>query len=178
MLTKESAELGQVAQRSRGRRATVVVVAIIVTVGVAALAWIMTSAGPVPAEEAQIEITFSGDGTSFVGDREIIEGTATVTFSNETDGRAILVVLGYETGSAALAEELGVMAEGSSVVTSNAPTAGFSEIEFEGQNDLVPGSHSWTMDLEPGNTYLVDVGPEGFHTKGIWRAAIIEVVAK
>jgi len=135
-------------------------------------------AGAAPADEAQIEITFTGDGTTFVGDRRIIEGNVTVRFSNESDGRTIVAVLGYETGSEALADELEVLAEGRSVVTGDLPTEGYFEVEFEGQGDLVPGSHTWTMDLGPGNTYLIDVGPEGFHTEGLWRAAVIEVLAE
>jgi len=135
--------------------------------------------GPVAADEAQIEITFTGDGTSFVGDREIIEGTVTVTFSNETDSVATVYVMGYETGSAALAEELKVVEEGNSVVTGDAPTAGYFEVDFEALGDYVPpGTYTWTMDLGPDNTYLFDVGPEGFHTKGLWRMAVIEVVAE
>jgi hypothetical protein len=33
------------------------------------------------------------------------------------------------------------------------------------------------MDLVPG-TYLFDIGPEDFMTTGLWRMAVIEVVAK
>ncbi len=33
------------------------------------------------------------------------------------------------------------------------------------------------MDLGPG-TYVFDVGHEHFHTTGLWRAAVIEVIAK
>ncbi len=63
-------------------------------------------------------------------------------------------------------------------MTGAPPTAGFVEVEFEGSGDLVtPGGHTWTMDLQPG-TYLFDVGPEDFHTAGLWRAAVIEVVAE
>ena len=87
--------------------------------------------------------------------------------------------MGYETDSDALAEALEVLEEGGTIVTSAAPTAGYYEVEFDGLGELVqPGSYSWTMELVAGNTYLLDVGPEGFHTKGIWRAAAIEVVAE
>lgn len=134
---------------------------------------------PVPAEAAQIEITFTGDQADFVGDREIVDGTVTVTFLNESDDLAIFTVLGYETGSAALADELEVVAEGASVITGDAPTEGYVEVEFEGFGDRVPpGSHTWKMDLEPGYTYLFDVGPKDFHVSGLWRAAVIEVVAE
>lgn len=87
--------------------------------------------------------------------------------------------MGYETGSAALAEELEVIEEGGSVMTGAGPTAGFVEVDFEALGELVdPGTHTWSMDLEPGNTYLFDVGPEGFHIKGMWRSAVIDVVAE
>ncbi len=134
--------------------------------------------GPVAADQAQIEIAFTDDGTSFVGDHEIAEGAVTFTFSNETESASIVAVLRYETGSAALAEELDRGGEGNLVVTSEPPTAGFSEVDFEGSGDpVLPGSHAWTMDLGPG-TYLFDVGHEDFHATGLWRAAVIEVIAR
>jgi hypothetical protein len=132
----------------------------------------------VAADDAQIEITYTEDGTTYVGDREIIEGTATVTFSNETDGEAVVALLRYETGSAALAEELEFLEEGNRVVTGDKPpTAGFDDVDLEGSGGLVPGSHTWTVDLEPG-TYLFDLGPVDFHTTGLWRAAVFEVVGE
>ena len=135
--------------------------------------------GPVPADEARVEITFTGGGASFVGDREIAEGAVTVVFSNESDSAARFAILGYETGSDALAEELEVMNEGDVVVTSDAPTDGYFEVEFDGLGEAAPiGSHSWTMDLVAGNTYLLDVGAEDFHVSGMWRPAVIEVVAE
>ncbi len=101
MITQEFTETRQVNRRFRGPAALVAVVAIIVLVGVAVVAWVMSDGeGPVAADEALIEITYTDDGTSFVGDREVIEGTVTVTFSNETDSGAIVAVLGYGTGSA------------------------------------------------------------------------------
>ena len=33
------------------------------------------------------------------------------------------------------------------------------------------------MSLEPG-TYVIDIGPEDYRVSGLWRAAIIEVVAE
>jgi len=178
MTTQEFTETRQVDRRSHGPAALAAVVAIIVLVGVAVLAWIMSDdKGPVAADEARIEMTYTDDGTSFVGDREIIEGTVTVTFSNETDNVAIMAVFGYETGSAALAEELKFLEQGNRGVPSGLPVEGFFEIDFEGQGDLRPGSHTWMTYLGPG-TYLFDLGPEDFHTTGLWRAAVIEVVAE
>ena len=136
----------------------------------------VSSDGPVAADEAQIEITYTDDGTSFVGDHEIIEGTVTVTFVNETDSEALMAVFGYETGSAALAEELEFLDEGERGVPSGAlPVAGSFDIDFE-RPPLVPCTQTWTMDVVPG-TYLFDFGPEDFMTTGLWRAAVIEVVA-
>ncbi len=137
------------------------------------------TAGPVPADEAQLELTFTGDGASFAGDREIAEGVVIVLFSNESDGAAIFTILGYETGSDALTEELEVMGEGGTVVTSDAPTAGYFEAEFDDLGEAVaPGDYSWTVNLVAGNTYLFDVGAEDFHVSGMWRPAVIEVVAE
>ena len=170
-------ESRQVNRRSRGPVVVAAVVAVIVLVGGAVVGWIMRDdQGPVPTGEAQIEITYTDDGTSFVGDHEIIEGTVTVTFSNETDSAAVVAFFGYDTGSAALAEEMEFLAEGNRGVPIGAPAAGFFEVDLEGQDELAPGSHTWTVDLGPG-TYLFDVGPEDFHTAGLWRAAVIDVVA-
>ena len=57
------------------------------------------------------------------------------------------------------------------------PVEGYSEIELEGSGALAPGSHTWTVDLQLG-TYILDVGPPDFHTTGLWRAAVFEVVAE
>ena len=114
MITQEFTETRQVNPRSRqGRPALTAVVAIIVLVGVAVVAWVIRDdEGPVAADEAQIEITYTDDGTSFVGDHEIIEGTVTVAFSNETDSVAIVAMFGYEFDYAGLAEELKFLEEG------------------------------------------------------------------
>lgn len=132
--------------------------------------------GPVKAEEAQIEMTYTGDEVSFVGDHEIIEGTVTVNFSNESTTTPILAVFGYETGSEALAQELEFLAEGErGVPNGDLPVTGFFEVDFDLGDGPVPGSHTWTIDLAPG-TYIFDVGP-GDVTTGFWRIAVIEVVA-
>lgn len=125
--------------------------------------------GSVAPDEAQIEMTFTGDGTSYVGDREIIEGTVTVTFSNESNDPLIMDVFGYETGSEGLAEELTFLEEGRRGVPSGPlPATGFFALDFDYPDELEPGSHTWTMDLVPG-TYIFDA----------WTgAAVIEVVAK
>lgn len=164
----------QPAERSRLMGVLAVVAGIaVVGLGAWGIVW-WQDGGAVPADEAQIDIAFTGDGTSFVGDREIIEGTVTVTFSNETDSEGMLYVMAYETGSDALAEELEVVEEGDSVITSDAPTAGFSEVLADWP--VSPGTHTYTVDVEAGNTYLFDAGPEDFHQSGLWRMAVIEVV--
>lgn len=129
--------------------------------------------GPVPADEARVEISFTGDGTTFVGDREIVAGTVTVTYSNDSDAASILYVMGYETGSDALADELQVVEEGGIVITGEPPTAGYFEVLYD--QPVAPGTHTYTVDLEAGNTYLFDAGPEDFHQSGLWRLAVIEV---
>ncbi len=135
--------------------------------------------GPVEADEAHIEMTFSDDGTSYAGDREIIEGTVTITFTNETNAPATWSVWGYETGSGALTEELAFLEEGKKgVPITPLPVAGYYEIDYEWPDDIGEiGHQTWTVDLAPG-TWLFDVGPEDFRTTGLWRAAVIEVVAE
>ena len=136
-----------------------------------------TTTTSVTEGEAQVAITYTGSGTTYVGGDEFIEGTVTIRLSNETDSEAIVVLLRYETGSAALAEELEVVEEGSRLVTGELPTAGYDEVDLEGSGALLPGSHTWAVDLQPG-TYLFDVGPLDFHTTGLWRAAVFEVVSE
>ena len=130
--------------------------------------------GPVAADESRIEITYTGDGTSYTGDRDIIEGTVTITFKNESNEPLVQAVFGFETGSEGLAQELEFLEEGESgVPTGVDPVTGWFETEYPEQ--LSPGSTTWKMDVVPG-TYLFDVGPDDFMTTGLWRAAIIEVV--
>lgn len=133
--------------------------------------------GPVAADEAQIEMTYTDDGTSYEGDREIVEGTVTVTFVNESDAPVTWSIWGYETGSEPLAEEMAFLAEGENgVPPAPMPVAGFYVIDLGFPDDIgEPGSQTSTLDLVPG-TWIFDVGPEDFRTTGLWRAAVIEVV--
>jgi len=133
--------------------------------------------GPVAADEAQVEMTFTGDGTSYVGDRQIIEGTVTVMFSNESNDPLMLDVFGYETGSEGLAEELAFLEEGNRGVPSGLPATGFYGVDYDYPDELEPGSHTWTMDLAPG-TYVFDASAGAAFVDGLWRVAVIEVVAK
>lgn len=177
MTKLESAHMWDTARTNR-RRGIVAVVAVAVVAGVAVAGWIMTrDEGPVAAGDATIEITWTDEGTTYAGDHEIREGTVTVEFSNQTDHKATMAILAYETGSRWLATELDFLPEeGDWGVPVGAPAIGYRDIEFDGAGDLVPGSHTWTMDLQPG-TYLFDVGAEDYRFTGLWRAAIIEVVA-
>ena len=162
--------------RPRGSRTGVVVGLIFVVAAIVAIAWVMTSSDePVPADEAQIEMTFTADGTSYVGDHEIVEGIATITFSNETAGPVTLMAFGYETGSAALADELEFLAEGESGVPSGVdPAEGFFDPNIGG--DFEPGEHTLTADLRPG-TYIFDASTGDVMTTGVWRIAVFEVVS-
>lgn len=135
--------------------------------------------GPVAADQAQIEMTYADQGTSFVGDRVIIEGAVTITFTNESDAPVTWSIWGYETGSEALAAEMAFLEEGEKgVPTTPTPVAGFYVIDQEYPDDIgEPGTRTWTLDLAPG-TWIFDVGPEDFRTTGLWRAAVIEVVSR
>lgn len=179
MLTHESSQAQQTASRSRWPRGMIVLAVVVLAVGVALVAWLVTNdEGPVAADEAQIEMTYSGDEVSYVGDHQIIEGTVTITFTNESEREAMFIMFGYDTGSEALAEELAFVSEGNRAVpTGPDPVAGFYDVDFDYSGDLSePGSHTWTMDLAPG-TYIFDVGSADFMTTGLWRLAVIEVVS-
>jgi hypothetical protein len=131
--------------------------------------------GPVAAADARIEMTFTDDGTSYLGDHQIIAGTATVTFSNETTRPVTLMAFGYESGSAALAEELEFLKEGNNGVPSGLdPAEGFFDPDIGGEYG--PGNHTWTIDLVPG-TYIFDASTGDMMTTGLWRVAVIEVVS-
>ncbi len=151
------------------------VVVFVVLVSVSAVS--CSSDGSIAADEAHIEMIYSDDGTSYIGDRTIVEGTATVIFSNDSDDPLRLDVFGYETGSEALDEELAFLHEGTKGVPSGVlPVAGFFRVASETPQQLEPGRQTWTMDLVPG-TYIFDVSAGAAMVDGLWRAAVIEVVA-
>lgn len=176
MTMQESTRTRQGTPRSGWSGTVVAIVAVVVVAGIAAVAWLMTSDdGPVAANEAQIEMAFTADGTSYVGDHEIVEGTATITFSNETTGPVTLMAFGYETGSAALAEELEFLEEGENGVPSGVdPAEGFFDPNIGG--DYEPGEHTFTAELQPG-TYIFDAATGPVMTSGVYRVAVIEVVS-
>jgi len=135
-----------------------------------------TDIASVAAGTAHIEMTYSGNRTSCVGDRTIFEGTVTVLFRNDGDAPLKLDVFGYESGSGALAEELAFLDEGGQGVPSSVlPAAGFFRVVSEIPAELEPGTTTWTMDLVPG-TYIFDVSEGAALVDGLWRVAVIEVV--
>ncbi len=176
MTAQESTGTEQVTPRSPWSGTVLAIVAVIVVAGIAVGVWLMVSdEGPVAADEAQMEMAFTGDGTSYVGDHEIVEGTATITFSNETSGSVTFMAFGYETGSAALAEELEFLEEGENGVPSGVdPAEGFFDPNVGGE--LAPGEHELTAELQPG-TYIFDAAAGDVMTNGVYRVAVIEVVS-
>ena len=165
------------ASQNRARRSWLwVAVVVAVTVAVAAAVvgiWALTTSRPVAAEDAQIEVTFTGDEASYAGDTEVIEGTANVAFVNDTDRSAYAVVLRFETGSTELDEELATFPEGSDIVSATGPAG--STVLFE---LISPGSaRTWEVPLEPG-TYVLDAAKGSGQETHVWRVAVIEVVAE
>jgi hypothetical protein len=165
------------ARKTQARRSwlwVAVVGAVIVAVAAAAVGiWALTTSRPVAAEDAQIEVTFTGDEASYAGDTEVIEGTANVAFVNDTDRSAYAVVLRFETGSTELDAELATIPEGSDVVT--AAGHGGATVLMEG---ISPGStQTWEVPLEPG-TYVFDAAKGIGQETHVWRVAVIEVVAE
>lgn len=151
-----------------------VVVAVIAGLAIAAYA-IWTSSGdegPVAAEDAQIELTYTGDEATYSGDREIVAGSADVVFSNESDRVANIVVQRFDTGSAELAAELAPRPEGSDFDAEGMPPGEVALME-----EIGPASRTWRITLEPG-TYFIEAayaGDENTPTH-VWRTAVIEVV--
>lgn len=173
MVTQEPTETREIAARPRWPR-VVVVLAALVVVAVAAIGiWAVTNdGGPVAAEDARIELTFTGDEASYAGDAEIVEGTADVVFVNESDLPAYVVVQGFDTGSAELEAELANAPEGSDFDANGGPQG-----EILLMDEIAPGSATWPILLEPG-TYFVEAAtaPDDAPTH-VWRTAVIEVVA-
>jgi hypothetical protein len=170
MLTKEPTEARQVTAKPRWPRLAVALAATLVVVGAVVVAWVLAAGGgPVAAGDAQIEVTFTGDGTSYDGDREIVEGDADITFVNDSDFLAWFVILRFDTGSAELAAELDLLTEGGSVFSDTA-----LPFDPEFNQTFAVGTHSVEFTLEPG-TYIFDTGME--FVAHVNRAAVIEVVA-
>jgi hypothetical protein len=150
--------------------------ATIVVVGVAIGVWaISNNDRPVAAGDARLEVTFTGDTTSFAGDQMITEGLANVTFINESTERAGFVVMRFDTGSEDLAAELAAIPLGGDAPPPTVVPPNRVLIRI-----VEPGtSTTASIPLKPG-TYLFDAGTLGETGWGehIWRAAVsIAVVA-
>lgn len=175
MLTLEPTDTRPTTARSRSPRAIVAIAAVVVVAAGAAIGiWALTrDGGPVAAEDAQIELTFTGEDASYVGDREILAGLADVVFSNESDLPAYMVVQWFAPGSALLDEELANAPEGGDFFPGGKTPLGEAVI----MQEFAPGTATESIELQPG-TYLVEAGtalePDPTH---IWRAAVIDVVA-
>ena len=173
MLTQEPTETRQAAPRSRWPRAIAAFAVTILIVGAALVIWASSSdTEPVAAADAQIRATFTGDEAFYTGDREVIEGLATLTLVNETDAVEWFALLRFDTGSAELDAELAIADEGDDfVATENPPVIPSNFLVSPGDPTSV------SKVLEPG-TYIFDVttaAAEG--ALHVWRAGVITVVA-
>lgn len=151
--------------------AVVALAAAVVVVGVITVIWVIsTDDGPVAAGDANIEVTFTGDGASYDGPQEVIEGDATITLINETANPVWFVVQRFDTGSDELADQLASLPEGGNIVPDEQDRApGLVLLRTVG-----PGPHPVTLTLQPG-TYTFETGFEFANT--VWRPGVIEVVA-
>jgi hypothetical protein len=172
MLTEEPSQTKYMTARPRWLRAVAAFAAVLIVIG-AGVTWaVATDGGPVAAGDARIEVTFTGDGTSYLGDRVIIEGTIELTYINEATTPAWLALHRYDTGSDALAAELDFLQEGENARPGDkAPGSDFQLLEVYEQ-----GRHAVTIALLPG-TYLIDAGPDWDEPTHVYRVAVIEVVA-
>lgn len=178
MLTQEPTETKQIVARPRWPRAMVAFAATVVVIGAAAVMWaIGTDDGPVAAGDARIEVTFTGDGTSYVGHREIFEGITELTLINQGETTASFVVQRFDTGSVELAENLALAAEGGDFLTEDLPPGMVDIYEvLPAASGASPATPS--ILLEPG-TYILDAGLGSDEIDGthVYRAAVITVVA-
>jgi hypothetical protein len=159
--------------RARGRSLWIVAVIVAVVAGAAFGIWAITrDGGPVAAEDAQIEVTFTGDGTSYSGDREIVEGTARITLINESTELLEFGVVRIDPGSQELPADLAELLEPTFFVDWDA-----AEV-LAVWEDIPTGSETWTLELRPG-IYLLELSysSESAQTSRTYRAGVIEVVA-
>lgn len=170
MRTVEPRDTRQTAAKPR-RGMAVTVFAVIVVVGGLVVAWLITTdGGPVAAGDANIEVTFTGDGASYDGPREVIAGDASITLINETTNPVWFVIQRFDTGSDELADSLASLQEGGNVVPGDQDRPSGLVLT----RTLGSGAHPVTLTLQPG-TYIFDTGFE--FANMVWRAAVIEVVA-
>jgi hypothetical protein len=168
MQTLQPTQTTQVTPRPRGPKAFVALaVAIVVAVGAVIAIWAITNDdGPVAAEDARLELTFTGDGASYVGDREITEGLAEVVLINDATQPIWFVVQYFEPGSAALEPELAL---GTDFFTTGSPPG---ETPIFEQHD--PGRTTRSIMLEPG-TYLITAADASGDSTHVWQPGVVEV---
>jgi hypothetical protein len=178
MLTQEPTDTRQIAPRPRWPRAIVAFAATIVIVAAAVGIWAITNdASPVAAADAQIEVTLTGNEAVYAGDREIIEGTADVTWFNESDELGWFVLARFDTGSAELDAELAQRAEGEDFVTAQDPVGELVRMDQVLPAGNFAGELTRPISFEPG-TYILDAALEEGDLTHVYRAAVIEVVAE
>lgn len=172
MTTLESIETTHDTEHPSRRWTTVVVVAVIVAAVAAVGVWALTQDNePVAAEEARVELTFTGEEASFEGDREIVAGTGDVVFVNDGSVSAWLVVQYFEPGSNVLEDDLAEYPEGTDFVTSDMPSG-----EAVIMQAYAPGRTTERLEFEPG-TYVIEAAMANPGSTHVWRAAVIDVVA-
>ena len=167
-LTPETSSVETSPRRSRAVVATAV--AILVAVGAAIGFWAVTGdGGPVAAEDARIELTFTGDDASYLGDREIIEGPAEAVLINDSSAPVWFILEYFVPGSAAL--NLDRYPEGTDFFP-NEDLAGAARL----MDVFEPGRVTQPIRLEPG-TYIVEAAVADGGAPHVWRFAVIEVVS-
>lgn len=174
MSTMETMETTQQAEQPHRPRAIVVVAAVIVVaVGAAVGIWALTrDSGPVAADEARIELTFTGDDASYDGDREIVAGRGDVVFVNDGPVAAWFVVQYFEPGSAVAEADLARYPEGTDFVTIEDPSG-----ELVILDQYAPGRTTEPVEFRPG-TYFIEAAVASPDSTHVWRPAVIEVVSE
>lgn len=177
MLTHKATEANRNVARPAWLKAIGAFTATVLVIGAAVVIWGIANDRPVAAGDARIEVTFTGDATSYIGHREIIEGEVELLLVNQAATRAWFVVQRFDTGSAELDEHLAYGREGEHFVTTAEPTG---LVEFYQVLPAGSGASPATPSivLEPG-TYLIDAGLDADEGEGtqVYRAAVIEVVS-
>jgi hypothetical protein len=170
MQTLQPTQTTQVAPRPRRPKAIIAfAVAIVVAVGATIAIWAITKDdGPVAAKDARLELTFTGDDASYVGDRKITVGLAEVVLVNDANRPIWFVVQYFEPGSAALQAELD---RGDDFVTDGSPP-GQTPI-FE---ELDPGRVTRSISLKAG-TYLLTAAEASEENVHVWQPGVVEVVS-
>lgn len=171
MQTLHPTDTSQVTSRPRrsGLLAAIAIAAVVVVGAVIAIWAVTGDDGPTAAEDARIELTFSGDDATYAGDREIVEGRADVMLVNDASRPIWFVVQYFEPGSTAI--DLDRYPEGTDFVSDGGPAGDPAVME-----QIDPGSVTRSIVLRPG-TYIVEAAEPGEDATHVWRAAVIDVVS-